>query len=708
MPNAITYKCVICGAELESIGRGMGECPSCRFRQSMPTISSHKLERANKFRRDEHDFEKALQLYEEVTKESPEEADAFWGAAICKYKVDFVNDDDNNAFPTFYQKNRFRFSGMPEFKAACDNADDEQKSFYQSCAQKIDASHRKVIDVFDRENFSTEIYIRCCTDENNIPSEELRKDADMLASKLRDKDYRVFFPNPESFDIKPGTPQYEAYAHNALSSAKVMLIIGNKPEQFTNKWLKNEWTRFSVLHKGSKQCMILPIVFDMDPYDLPMELQSTQAVNWHSAEALETVLETVDKAMGRYIEQSTKKQIEQINDLIDAKDKEEINSLYNRALKMIDGGNPIPVEKLIRQILEIDPEYHKAYWLRLCLKMNTTPQKLQYLRLDISNHPDYISAIHYADSEALKHYEDIKNKCLKNLLLQTNYNNEIKNLMNSCCSMQNSQIIDTGKKKSLEQLINSTLNSDIYTSKTYNNNSIACCVILFILKIVFLIAGFKLGYKLNISDGSISISKSIILIIVFYVISALYYLMLLVNIISHQFCMGSKLIGLITGVGQIILSVSCSGFDYKGLVNIGPMLSMTLKYNPQANTEKLVSFWNFILIDILVVMIFLLKFIPVFIKEQNKKKKRQECEQSYSEYCNLLTKAVENLENTRKMIFEKYNSMKDSPDCILETVTDKSFDIICDKLKNSYTGKFAVKYENASNYDAFELIDDKK
>lgn len=697
MPEPITYKCVICGAELESIGHGMGKCPSCKFRQSMPTISSLKLERANKFRRDEHDFQKALKLYNEVSEESSEEADAFWGAAICKYGVEFVNDENDNVVPTFYQINKFRFSRMQEFGAACEKADDEQKSFYENTASRIDDTHRKIIDVFAGEKFSTEVYIRCCTDEDNEANEALKSDANKLAAKLRGKDYKVFCPDTKD-NIEPGTAEYESYAYNGLSTAGVMLIIGNKPENFVNKWVKNEWTRFSVMHKSNKKALIIPIVFDMDPYELPMELQSTQAINWHSAEAMDLVLEAVDKAMGRYVEKSTREKIEKINDIIDAKDKEKADQLYELALKKSCDNTHMALN-LINQILDTDPEYHKAYWLRLCINMNAAPENIEYMRLDLTTHPDYISAVHHADDKSRQHYESVKDKCLKNLSLQQNYNNEIKNLMNSCCSMQNSQIIDIGKKTKLEQSINNTLNSDVFTSKMYSAMTIATCAALLIFKIIFMTAGFKIGNYLNSHDSMELNTKSILMLIGYYVVSALYYILLLANIKTHQFNIGSKTIGLVTGITQIALSIACSATDFNGIFSAGPLIGMPLKFDTNTGTGKSVSFWNFVIIDLITIAFFAFKLVPTVLKENSKKKKRIQCENEFKEYRSLLTASCTNLENAKKSIFEKYTSMKDSPECILEQVTDKSFDIICSQLVNSYDGKFKVEYSDASSID---------
>ena len=71
--------------------------------------------------------------------------------------------------------------------------------------------------------------------------------------------------------------EYEPYIFSALNSAKVMLVIGTKPEYFEAVWVKNEWSRYLALIRGGAKKVLIPAYRDMDPYDLPEEFSHLQA-----------------------------------------------------------------------------------------------------------------------------------------------------------------------------------------------------------------------------------------------------------------------------------------------------------------------------------------------------------------------------------------------------------------------------------------------
>ena len=71
--------------------------------------------------------------------------------------------------------------------------------------------------------------------------------------------------------------QYEPYIFAALNSAKVMVVIGSRPEYFNAVWVKNEWSRYLSLMKHDHKRLLIPCYRDMDPYDLPEELSMLQS-----------------------------------------------------------------------------------------------------------------------------------------------------------------------------------------------------------------------------------------------------------------------------------------------------------------------------------------------------------------------------------------------------------------------------------------------
>ena len=71
-----------------------------------------------------------------------------------------------------------------------------------------------------------------------------------LYYQLVQEGYKVFFSRI-TLEDKIGMA-YEPYIFAALNSAKVMVVVGTKPEYFNAVWVKNEWSRFLKLIKSNK------------------------------------------------------------------------------------------------------------------------------------------------------------------------------------------------------------------------------------------------------------------------------------------------------------------------------------------------------------------------------------------------------------------------------------------------------------------------
>ena len=100
--------------------------------------------------------------------------------------------------------------------------------------------------------------------------------ANDLYHQLTQEGFKVFFARI-TLEDKLGTA-YEPYIFAALNSAKVMVVLGTKPEYFNAVWVKNEWSRYLALVKNSGgKKMLIPAYKDMDPYDLPEEFSHLQA-----------------------------------------------------------------------------------------------------------------------------------------------------------------------------------------------------------------------------------------------------------------------------------------------------------------------------------------------------------------------------------------------------------------------------------------------
>ena len=81
----------MCGGDLEIVnGESVCECEYCGTKQTIPTTDSEKLtnlyNRANRLRFN-NEFDKAAGIFENITAEYPEEAEAYWGLCLCKYGI---------------------------------------------------------------------------------------------------------------------------------------------------------------------------------------------------------------------------------------------------------------------------------------------------------------------------------------------------------------------------------------------------------------------------------------------------------------------------------------------------------------------------------------------------------------------------------------------------------------------------------------------
>lgn len=276
------FKCKMCGGTINfEEGASVGVCDSCGTKQTLPKLNDDRVlrlhDRANHFRRNK-DFDKAAAIYEEILNEDNTDAEVYWSLVLCKYGIDYVESPDTHKqVPTV---NRAQFTSIfddANYKAAIEHADTAQKEIYEKEAEAINNIQKGILAISQKEE-PFDIFI-CYkeTDENGnrTPDSVLAYDLYHLLSK---EGLKVFFSRV-TLEDKLGTA-YEPYIFAALSTAKVMVVMGTKPEYFNAVWVKNEWSRYLKLVEESKgQKVIIPAYRDMDPYDLPDELSHLQALD---------------------------------------------------------------------------------------------------------------------------------------------------------------------------------------------------------------------------------------------------------------------------------------------------------------------------------------------------------------------------------------------------------------------------------------------
>ena len=272
------FKCKMCGGALEVNNESVATCEYCGTKQTLPKLDDERkanlYDRANHFRRN-NEFDKAMGIYEQILNEDNTDAEAYWSLVLCRYGIEYVEDPSSRKrIPTV---NRAQFTSVfddEDFKAALKYADGSQKNVYEQEALAINEIQKGILAISQKEE-PFDVFICYKETDNNgrrTPDSVLAND---LYHQLTQEGFKVFFARI-TLEDKLGSA-YEPYIFAALNSAKVMVVLGTKPEFFNAVWVKNEWSRYLALIKQGQKKMLIPAYKDMDPYDLPEEFSHLQA-----------------------------------------------------------------------------------------------------------------------------------------------------------------------------------------------------------------------------------------------------------------------------------------------------------------------------------------------------------------------------------------------------------------------------------------------
>ncbi|MBR3863761.1 MAG: toll/interleukin-1 receptor domain-containing protein [Clostridia bacterium] len=263
----------------------------------------HAVERVNAWQAlRECDFEKASELFEAIIVKDNTNHEAYWGRALALNGIIYVNDvRENKKVPTCNNITEGSFLADKDVKKAIDLAPDEIKESYRKQAEYIEKIRIEWIEKASKEPpYDVFISFKDSDRENGIDRTQDSYDAQELYTSLVDLGYKVFFSRVSLRDKV--SEHYEPYIYNAIKTAKVMIVFGEKAEYFSSTWIKNEWSRFRArIEKGEKHKNSLVVVTkNMNASDLPVALKSRQALRMEDI----TFFETLKKHIKRVIDES--------------------------------------------------------------------------------------------------------------------------------------------------------------------------------------------------------------------------------------------------------------------------------------------------------------------------------------------------------------------------------------------------------------------
>lgn len=299
-------RCKTCGGSIERNGNYY-ICEYCDNKWEIDSSDDvHVVERANAWSalRD-GDFEKATQSFENVILKDNNNHEAYWGRALATNGIVYVNDmSERKKVPTCNNITEESFVKSKDVQQAISLAPNDIAETYRKQADYIEKIRIEWLEKASKEpEYDIFISFKDSDRENGIERTQDSVDAQDLYNALIAEGYKVFFSRISLRDKI--SEQYEPYIYNAIKTAKIMIVFGEKPEYFNSVWIKNEWSRYKTrIEKGEKHKNSLVVVYkNINPADLPVVLKTRQCLN----AADMTFLSDLNRHIQRVIAESKKK-----------------------------------------------------------------------------------------------------------------------------------------------------------------------------------------------------------------------------------------------------------------------------------------------------------------------------------------------------------------------------------------------------------------
>lgn len=429
------FKCKMCGGAIEfEPGSTVGFCEYCGTKQTLPKIDderrSNLYDRANHFRRN-NDFDKAESIYEKILNEDTRDAEAYWSLVLCRYGIEYVEDPaTHKRVPTI---NRAQFTSVfddDNYKSALQFADASQRAIYEEEANTINEIQKGILEISQKEEPFDVFICYKETDQNGRRTQDSVL-ANDLYHQLTQEGYKVFFSRI-TLEDKLGTA-YEPYIFAALNSAKVMVVLGTRPDYFNAVWVKNEWSRYlSLVKQSNGQKVLIPAYRDMDPYDLPEEFSHLQAQDMGKLGFMQDLIRGIKKITAANESNPVLKDPPVVGG---DGNNSTIAPLLKRAFMFLEDGGWEEADEYCEKTLDLDPENARAYLGKLMAEVHARRQEdLRNCEQPFTDNSAFQKALRFGDDElvgALNEYNAYIIERNEKARMQSVYENALQIMQNA-------------------------------------------------------------------------------------------------------------------------------------------------------------------------------------------------------------------------------------------------------------------------------------
>lgn len=393
-----TLKCKMCGGTLEiNENETTATCEYCGTEQTIPKITDdvvgNLFNRANTLRL-KSEFDKAEEVYNKIVGLDNTQSEAYWGIILCKYGIEYVEDPTTyKRVPTCHRTSYDAITADEDYKLAIQYADISQKIIYEAEAKAIDEIQKGILTISQNEKPYDVFICYKETDESGKRTQDSVL-ANDIYHQLTQEGFKVFYA-AITLEDKLGQ-EYEPYIFAALNSAKVMLVIGSKPEYFTAVWVKNEWSRYLKLMKADRSKLLIPCYKDMDAYELPEEFAHLQAQDMGKIGFINDIVRGIKKVIKKDEPKSAVKETAAAVQTVNSG----VAPLLKRISLFLEDGNWQEADEYCERVLDSDPENAQAYLYKLMAKMEVRKtEDLRNQAQPFDSEDMYRKTVRFADEE---------------------------------------------------------------------------------------------------------------------------------------------------------------------------------------------------------------------------------------------------------------------------------------------------------------------
>jgi len=395
-------ECKQCGGQLSpEENQKIVYCKFCGSANAISVADRFGLyNRANYLRR-QNEFDRAMGIYEDIIKEDQTDAEAYFGMALCKYGIEYVDEQETGKkIPTCHRTRLTLMSQDEDFKKAIEYADSDTLSVYMEEATKIDTIIKKIQQLSSKQE-KYDVFICYKESDTNGDRTQTSVLAHDIYEHLTNKGYKTFFAR-KTLESKLGS-DYEPIIFSALYSAKVMLVIGSRPEEFQAVWVRNEWVRFMERISNAEECTLIPLYKDMSPYELPNELANIQALDMGKIGYIQDLMDGISKLIKKNSNQGNPVSGTSMDVTLS---ETNVAGLRKRAYLFLEQGDFKSASQYFERVLDQNPEDSESYWGKLLAKLEChAEEELESVTIPIANMQNFKMALRFGTDEQKEKYQ---------------------------------------------------------------------------------------------------------------------------------------------------------------------------------------------------------------------------------------------------------------------------------------------------------------